>query len=201
MSFTYIWHKLIKAMKYYQLSTFIKAYSQLPKSEIQRITSKFCFLNMKERDILSEEYTSGKLFFVNKGIIRAFCIAENEEIITRMIAWENRMLTNIIHFEKHNKTPEYIECIKDAEILYITQKDLSELMASSPVFVEIFFKILESHMLRYVEKARYVSGSTRMKMEYFKQHYSPLIGKIGNGIIASFLGISREHLVRNKKYW
>ncbi|MEC5394892.1 Crp/Fnr family transcriptional regulator [Bergeyella sp. RCAD1439] len=187
-------------MVYFQIISLAKAYGNIGEEGLGLIRAYFKLKKVKKGDILMDDDGNGMLYFVNSGIIRAYYRNDDGEQVTRMIAWENRLLTNIINFENFSGESEIIECIEEAEILCITKSDFQQLAKQSIEIMNFFFKILENSILLYVDKAHCMGKSTREKIEYLKRNYRPIIGRVTDSVMASFLSISREHFVRNKKF-
>lgn len=114
-----------------------------------------------EGEILNRGESEGKVFFVNKDSIRAF-YTKNEEEITRMIAWENRLI-NIGEMNNYSGYKEVIECLEEVELIYFTKEDFDILVEQSPAFRDFAFQLLEMHLLRYVEKSHYMGMVPRVK--------------------------------------
>lgn len=150
-------------MVYFQILALAKAYGNIGESDLVLIKKHFKFKKVKKGDILVDDYKDGKIFFVNSGMVRAYYTNNNEELVTRMIAWENRLLTNIINFENFSGESEIIECLEDAEVLYITKEDFHKITRQSPEIMDFFFKILENSILLYVEKAHYMGKDIKEK--------------------------------------
>ena len=86
-------------MEYNQLLDFLKQYGKISKDEETLIKKCFSVLNLKKKQILiNENFPCNKLFFVNKGLLRTYYINNKGTEITRMIAWENRFITNLVSF-------------------------------------------------------------------------------------------------------
>lgn len=186
-------------MKYYQLNVFLKSFKVFSNKDLEFVRELGKFRKAIEGEILNRGELAGKVFFVNRGSVRAF-YTKNEEEITRMIAWENRILINVAEVNNYSGYKEIIECLEETELIYFTKEDFDILVDKSVAFRNFAFRLLERHLLRYVEKSHYMGMDTKSKMYYLKTHYRPLIGRVKDSVLASFLSISREHFVRNKKY-
>ena len=186
-------------MKYHQLNVILQSFKVLSSEDLELIRKLGKYRRATGGEVVNTGELAGKVFFVNKGTMRAYYTRKGEEI-TRMIAWENRILINVAEINNYSGYKEVIECLEDTEFIYFTKEDFDILVDKSPAFRDFAFRLLETHMLRYVEKSYYMGMDTKSKMNYLKTNYRPLIGRIKDGILASFLSISREHFVRNKKF-
>ncbi|SHJ26089.1 cAMP-binding domain of CRP or a regulatory subunit of cAMP-dependent protein kinases [Cruoricaptor ignavus] len=159
-------------------------------------------LDIKKKKILIEKNSPcNKLFFVNKGLLRAFYIDSNGNEFTRRISWESGFLTNMDSFRKNGiDNNETIECIENAEILQITKKDLDLLLSGSENLAKVYQAILEKYMAINIRRYHHISTSTPLeRLIYFNKNYPSLKNRINDSILASFLSISRKTLIRTKQ--
>ena len=153
----------------------------------------------KKEILINELLPCDKLFFINKGLLRAFYMDEKGKEITRMIAWENRFLTNIISFKNFSENNEIIECVEKAEILYIDKHGFDILMKSSLNLKSIYADILEEYNALHIK--RFQSMNTfdlYQRIIDLKTEFPNFINRVSDNILASFLGISRVYLVKKK---
>ena len=96
-------------MEHSQLLNFIIMHGKisLVEEEMIRVLFKPSTMNKKE-ELIKSGCTCDKLFFIKTGLLRAFYRDENGKEVTRMIAWENRFLTNINSFKNFSDNYENI---------------------------------------------------------------------------------------------
>lgn len=188
-------------MKYAQLIEFLKNYGDISELEEKKLQSLFMAITVNRKEILIKEFLPcDKLFFINKGLLRTFYIDEKGREITRMIAWENRFLTNIISFKDFSENKETIECIEKSDVLFITKDDFEILMKYSLNLKCIYAEILEEYNALHISRFYHLNTSDlKLKINHLKNDFPFLINRVNDNILASFLGISRESFNRNKK--
>lgn len=188
-------------MKHQKLITFLSKYSKISDSEQKYIEQLFKPINVRKKAILIEKNsTCNKLFFINSGMLRAFYINDKGKEITRMVAWEDRFLTNIASFKNYSENNETIECIKDANVIYINRKDFDELLILSSNLKSIYADILEEYNALHIKRFEVLNTfDVKKKIEHLQQ-YPNLIKELNDTILSSFIGISRETFARNKKF-
>ena len=105
-------------MHYLKLIQNLEKYSKITDSDKKSIKFSFNPLKVRQKEILiSENEQCNKLFFVNKGLLRAYYTDSKGNEITRRIAWESGFLTSIDSFRKKGlENNETIECIENAKI-------------------------------------------------------------------------------------
>ena len=183
-----------------QLFRLLEKYGTISEKESIKIEKYFKPLEVKTKQILIEKFEpANKLFFVNKGFLRAYYINENGKEITRMIAWENRFLTNLASFRGAFENNEIIESIKNSEILYINRKDFEILIKSSYNLKCIYTDIMEEYHALHVKRFEILNAfDLQKKFQHLKLDFPHLIKELNDNLLASFLGISRIHYVNNK---
>lgn len=182
------------------LINFLGKYGILSETEKQNIRKLFVPLHVKKKQILVEKHSlCNKLFFVNKGLLRAYYLTEKGKEITRMFAWENRFLTNIVSFKNFSENNEIIDCIQNAEVLCISKTNFEILLNSSVIFKIIYIDLLEEYNALHIQRFEVLNTfNLEKKLLYLKQKYPNLIKILNDTQLASFLGISRIHFVNNK---
>ncbi len=188
-------------MQYKNLLKVLKNYGNISETDEKNIRRKFKFLTVNKKQILVNGGSfCDKLFFVNKGLLRAYYYDNTGKELTRMIAWENRFLTNVASFRKFEDNKETIECIENAELLYITKFDFDNLIKSSLNFKIIYADILEEYNALHIKRFEQLNTRDALgKLEYFKINFPALKNRINDTYLSSFLSISRRTLERIKK--
>ena len=189
-------------MNHEQLLSFLYQYGNLSETEKQNIKKSFTLLQVKKKQILIEKNTPcNKLFFVNRGLLRAYYINDKGKEITRMVAWKERFITNIGSFKNLSINNETIECIKDGEVLSINREDFNNLMKSSPNLKSIYADILEEYTALHIKRFEVLNTfDLENKFLHLKQDFPNLIKELNDTLLASFLGMNRETFARNKNY-
>ncbi|SEF95778.1 cAMP-binding domain of CRP or a regulatory subunit of cAMP-dependent protein kinases [Halpernia humi] len=189
-------------MEHEKLLDTIKSYDKISKEEETNLENFFTALKIKKGEVLIKSSTPcNKLFFVNSGLLRDFFINETGNEITTIITCEGRFLTNIISFNGFAENNETIECIEDAEILSISKENFDKLMHSSKNLKCIYADIIEEYYALLTERFHYLNTkNVEQKINHLKNDFPFLINRVNDSLIASFLGITRETFVRNKKF-
>ncbi|MEF9479286.1 Crp/Fnr family transcriptional regulator [Chryseobacterium sp. RRHN12] len=188
-------------MRHTQLINFLKKYNTISEGEKQNIENYFIPIQTKRKQILIDKYSScNKLFFVNHGLLRIYYVNDKGKEVTRMIVGENNFLTNMKSFVGKEENQEIIECIEDTELLLIYKNDFERLIENNHVFKEIYIQLLELCNITHVNHL-YMLGSNdiQQKIKYLKKYFPNLNKRVNDHILASFLGVSREYLVKNKR--
>ena len=187
-------------MEYNQLLDFLKQYGKISKDEETLIKKCFSVLNLKKKQILiNKNFPCNKLFFVNKGLLRTYYINNKGTEITRMIAWENRFITNLVSFKYGEENNETIECIENSEILCIDKDNFDTLLKSSLNLKSIYADILEEYNALHIQRFQSLNTfDLQNKFSHLQKFFPQILHRVNDGLLASFLGISRETYARNK---
>lgn len=178
----------------------LKKYGSISNEEENIIRKHFRFASLKKNEIFKSKY-SNNIIFVDTGLLRAFIEDKKGCICTRIIAWENRFLTNITSFKHFNSSDETIEAIENSKIIYIKKELFYELLSTFPNLNIIYLNILSEYNELYIKKySLQACKSIEEKMLFLKDNFPHLIKRTNDSVLASFLGISRESYVRGKIY-
>ncbi|WP_291721937.1 Crp/Fnr family transcriptional regulator [Bernardetia sp.] len=146
--------------------------------------------------ILSQGDTNKHLYFLDKGLVRAFYYKEKKEL-TSWIFPENTLFISVYSFLTQTPSNETIEAIEDSTVLCISHAKLQKLYNSYLDLNVVGRKLTEMYYIQMAERAtnlRMVSSKTRY--ENFIREYPNLINRIPLGYVASYLGMSQETLSR-----
>lgn len=186
---------------YYALLDTVKSYGSLSEDEQRLIINNFRVIYPNKKEILIR---SGEdcdtLFFVNKGLLRAYYINEKGNEVSRMITREGKFLTNIRSFGKLEKNHETIQALEDSEVLCIKREDFYNMMGVSKQLNFLYSKILEEYTAMLILRFEMLNtGSIEKKLLHLQEDFPFLVDRVSDTLLASFLGISRETFVRNKQ--
>lgn len=188
-------------MNHEKLINLLSQYGTLLEIEKQNVEKYFIPLKVKKKQILIEKNAPcNKLFFINKGLIRAYYINEKGSEVTRMIAWENRFITNVGNFKNVIENNETIECVENAEVFYINRINFDKLINSSLNIKSIYADILEDYNILHIKRFEQLNSKDSLgKYKYFKENFHHLNNRINDSILSSFLAVSRKTVERLKK--
>lgn len=188
-------------MPHQPLINLLGKYGTINKQEELNIRKYFDTLNLEKKDILIESNKPcDKLFFVNRGLLRAYYTSIDGKETTRMIAWESRFMTNVVSFRNIAENKETIDCIEKADILHINRNNFDLLMKSSSNLKSIYTDILEEYNALHIRRFEQLnSENTLEKLKYFNENFPALKNRISDTFLASFISISRKTLERIKK--
>lgn len=137
--------------------------------------------------------------FINKGLLRMFYYVNGKEICTGF-ASENEYLAQYDSFLTRKPSAGNIDALEDCELLNLSYNDMQLLYHSHPLFEKFGRKIAELLFIMVSDQ------TNRLLMLSPEERYYQLIDKqlhilqrIPQYMIASYIGISPEHLSRIRK--
>jgi CRP-like cAMP-binding protein len=152
----------------------------------------------KNRYILEQGERCNKIWFLKKGMVRKFHLANGKEITT-WIHTENDTFTSLQSYAQNIPSDEYLQACEDTEVIGITKAN-SEKLARYPKFIVFTNALMEREFVNIDKHTKALNQrDARGKYEYLKEIAPEIIkrGKIGH--IASIIGVSRETMSRIRK--
>lgn len=187
-------------MQYHQLLQLLNEGEPLTEEDVVKVRKHVHPFRAKKKEILLYAGDScDRIFFVNKGMIRAYFTNHKGADVTRMIATENCFMTNMISFKRLSVNNETIECLEDAELLIIKRHDLIAMLEDSTLLRAKYCNFLEQYNAMHINHIHMVNGTKATeRIQYLKRHFPETIGRASDQVIASFLGMARETFARSK---
>lgn len=140
-----------------------------------------------------------KMSFVQKGFFRFYHFNDGEEV-TRDFLFENNFVTSYRSFITGEPSEVYVQALEECELITFKKSDLEKIFDSSHalerlarILAEYQFISIESYYLSFLND----SAETRYK-NLLKEN-PRLVQNIPLKYIASFLGITPQHLSRIRK--
>lgn len=146
--------------------------------------------------LIQPELTNKKIYFLEKGIVRAYFI-ENSKEHTTWFFKENDLVISIISFFTQKPSNEFIEALEDCTVWSLSYLDLQYLYHHYPEFNFIGRVLTE----KYYCQSEIRNYNIRMKTvaeryAFLQQQLPDIINRIPLKYIASHLEIEPETLSR-----
>lgn len=144
--------------------------------------------------------TCSLIGYVDKGLVRIFNINSLGIETTNWLVTDDELVTEILSFINQEPTQEYLQCIKETTIVYISYQDLQNVYKIIPK-MHIYIKLINEDLL--VDVKKYILSNIHLsaeeKYEQLLQVRPKLIQKAPLKHIASFLGITDSTLSRVRR--
>ncbi|HVI49180.1 MAG TPA: Crp/Fnr family transcriptional regulator [Chitinophaga sp.] len=150
----------------------------------------------KGHRLFKEGQISRDLYFLEKGIARAYCNLTSSEL-TFWFGMEGDVLLSFYGYVNNTPGYESIELLEDAVMYRIRMEDLEQLYNTDIHFANWGRKLLEKELI--LTEERFISRQFRTATERYKElmeQMPQLLQRVQLGYIASYLGITQVSLSR-----
>ncbi|WP_420400100.1 Crp/Fnr family transcriptional regulator [Flagellimonas sp.] len=179
----------------------LEKHIQLTPEERKTFVSHLHHVQLQKQETLLEQAAfCDAIYFVSKGMLRAYSLAEDGKEHTVMFATADWWITDMFAFVKEQKSAVNIEALVPSSVFRLSKLDYEKLLVQIPK-LERFFRILMQNA--YIREQRRsmenLSLPAKEKYEIFKTRYPEISNKLNQKQIASYLGITPEFLsmIRN----
>jgi len=166
------------------------------------ISQKLQYKKYKKKDILlNQGEICDHLYFVSKGLLRAYYEKEGKDICSWFMK-EMDFIIAVCSFFQRVPSNESIQALSDCELCYIHYDDLMELYNKHLEFNTIGRRLTEHYYCLSEERLVGMRNQTAAeKYNFMLAHYPALVERVPSMYLASYLGIARETLSRIKQGW
>lgn len=175
----------------------IKAVYPLSEDRLHQFTGMLEAVELKKGHLLFREgKTCGDMYFIEKGIARAYC-SSGESDLTFWFGKEGDFLMSFNGYVNHTAGYETIELLEDALLYKVSIAQLEHLFNTDIQFANWGRKLTEKELIQTEE--RFISRQFRTATERYKTLMAEapeLLQRVQLGYIASYLGITQVTLSR-----
>lgn len=176
---------------------------ELPLSKIEedQIRSAFTVKKLRKRQYLMQFGEIFRhLFFVEKGMLRAYLKGEKEEEHVIQFAPEGSWIPDSFHQLEDMEATYYIDALEPSDILCIDREAFQELLLRIPRLEKYFRVVMQKRLgALHLRVINYLTHFAEDKYKMFMQVYPDIVQRVPQHMIASYLGIKPETLSRNRK--
>lgn len=137
--------------------------------------------------------------FINKGLLRMFYIVEGREISTGFVA-EHNYLAQYDSFLTRQPSTGNIDALEDCELINLSYDNMQALYNEKPVFQIFGRKIAEMLFIMISTQTNsLLTLSPEERYKHVMENQAFIIQRVPQYMIASYIGITPEHLSRLRK--
>jgi len=168
--------------------------------ELAAFISFFSIKKIKKKEVLlSEGAICRYIWFINRGLIRDYFHRDGLEVTAGFFK-EGEFITNYESFISQKPSKVYIDALEDSELLAIGYDSLQYLYSSSKTWERAGRLIAEQRFLISEQKKDgLLSNSPDLQYLSLVQEQPDIVQRVPQYYIASWLGVSPEHLSRIRK--
>lgn len=187
---------------------FMQKYISLNSKDWDTIKSKLKIEYFKKGEIIHNiGDVSSKIMFVNSGLARTFILDENGKDNTWAIHFNdnNSYMTNLFigdyeSFINQTQSKLAIDALEDCEVVVLKYEDL-EFLYDNTKMGDRFGRLINQEAYTYLHNSIIIrqTKTAKERFENFISETPYLLKKVPQYHIATFLGITPQHLSRLKK--
>jgi CRP-like cAMP-binding protein len=177
----------------------IQRLGQVP-ANLDTVLESFVERKTKRNELLLEAgKTCRHVYFIAKGCLQVFVIAENGNESTREFYFEEQWTTDIFGFQNQLPSKEYIRCVEPCELLAISYDQFQALATAFPAFLQVYQQILEVSYNNTVYRVNtFTSMNALERISWLYENKPKILTRLSSKLVASYLGISPETFTRLK---
>ena len=162
----------------------------------ERLSSVLKEISIKKKEYLVREgQISSNVYFVTKGLIRAYHINEEGEEITNWFMKEGDVIFPVESFLEQTPSHEYIMALEDLTVLYISHRELQSIYKELPEFNYHGRVLTEKYYMLSIRRERSLKRKTPIERYQLLLEQEPyLITRAPLQYIASYLGMTPEKI-------
>lgn len=173
---------------------------QMNDQDWESLENAFTVQQLKKGQFLTRSgEVCNSVSFINKGLLRMFYMVDGREISTAFVP-ENNYLAQYDSFLTRQPSTGNIDALEDCELINLSYENVQALYRDKPVFQVFGRKIAE--MLFLMVSAQSNGLLTQTPEERYRavlEEEPYIIQRVPQYMIASYIGITPEHLSRLRK--
>ena len=179
---------------------FLETITPLTDVEWEKIQSRLRMRSFRKGDeLLREGQVCTDVYFILKGLIRIYVVNDGKEIC-RQFFFENSFVSEYQSFLNQQPARLSVDVLEDTEVLTFTYDDMQYFYREIPAFQLIGRKIAEYLFLKITERVNsFLIESPEERYQSLIDSRPKVLQRIPQYMIASYLGITPEHLSRLRK--
>ncbi|MBS7563011.1 Crp/Fnr family transcriptional regulator [Mucilaginibacter sp. Bleaf8] len=153
----------------------------------------------KKQLLLEKGQTCNFIAFINTGVIREYSFQNGKETTVDFVS-DNQFITDYQSFIMKTPTIQYLEALTDVDLLILRKEGINSLFDKYKVW-ERFGRLIIERVFCGVEAKRKKIIATTHEEQYrdFAAAYPQIVQQVPQYYIASYLGVTPEHLSRIRK--
>ncbi|WP_375415830.1 Crp/Fnr family transcriptional regulator [uncultured Hymenobacter sp.] len=146
--------------------------------------------------LLEEGEVSDKIFFVERGLVRAFYNEDSREI-TSWLSDEGQALCSLPCSFLGRPARETMQLLEPTTVLMLERADLEAVKRSYKSLADVEYRLMERYLLLFMARIRLLQiPKAKERQEVFSQEQSEFYRRVPLSYIATYLGIDPATLSR-----
>jgi len=184
-----------------ELRQTIKNSISLSADDIEFMLSLFKPLTLKkEEHFLEAGRRCNHVAYIKSGMLRIYYPNDKGEETTCYFSLPNEFVTSFSSFTTQNPSTENIQAILPTELLVISKQDLEMLYQKIPATQEFGRKAAENIAIIMEKRmSLFLNNSADERYQFLVNHTPILVQTVPLQYLASYLGVTPQHLSRLRK--
>jgi CRP-like cAMP-binding protein len=183
-----------------KIEAFIRMIIQPNAEEWAAFTRIVNLKKLKKKDLLLKEgQICNFIAFLNSGVLREYSFQNDKETTVDFVS-ENQFTSDYQSFIMQVPSMQYLEALTDVDLLILKKEDINSLYDQYKIW-ERFGRLIIENVFCGAEAKRKKIISTSHDEQYrdFAATYPQIVQQVPQYYIASYLGLTPEHLSRLRK--
>jgi CRP-like cAMP-binding protein len=183
-----------------KIEAFIRTIIQPNAEEWEAFSRIVKVKKLKKKDLLLEEgQVCNFIAFLNSGVLREYSFQHDRETTVDFVS-ENQFTSDYQSFIMQVPSMQYLEALTDVELLILKKEDINSLYDRYKIW-ERFGRLIIEKVFCIAEAKRKKIIATTHDEQYrdFAAAYPEIVRQVPQYYIASYLGLTPEHLSRLRK--
>jgi CRP/FNR family transcriptional regulator, anaerobic regulatory protein len=183
----------------------IKAYYKklvplLPDEVWQTLEDKLTVREIKKGEFLVRAgEVCRHVSFINYGMLRFYYLVDGKEICTGFIG-NNEYASEYNSFLTQTPSAMYVEALEDTQVINLSYNDMQEGYENFSFFERFGRKMAEKlFVMQSSQITRLLTQTPEQRYQYVVKYQPDVIQHVPQYMIASYIGITPEHLSRIRK--
>ena len=187
--------------KYSDMEATIRAMIDVSNHEISTLTEYCCTKKIRKNEIVSPVgYIPNDIFFINKGLLRVILTDKEGNNHTIHFALENQFIADYSCFIQQTPSIYTIQAVEPTELIVMPRKavewgykNMKEGEKLGRIIAEFYLIFKDNRIMNLY------SRTPKERYEAIGEVFPNIHNRVPQHMIASYLGITPEHLSRLKK--
>jgi CRP-like cAMP-binding protein len=183
-----------------KLEAFVRQFIQPNEDEWKAFADILHEKTLKKKDMLLEGgQICNSIGFINSGVIREYAFENGKESTVDFVA-ENQFIVDFKSFIRGVPSKQYLEALTDTELVIFKKDAITSIYDKYKIWERFGRLIIEQVFCSMEEKRKnIIATSHEEQYRNFASAYPKVVQQVPQYYIASYLGLTPEHLSRIRK--
>jgi len=145
--------------------------------------------HVKKKEILLRPgHISCHIYFITKGLLRAYYIKNSEVEISSWFMKEGDVVVSIESFYQQKESFEYIEALEDTDLFYIEHSELEYIYKHFKEFNTIGRVLTIKYLILWAQQLRMLRmNNAQERYDWLKSNFADILHRVPQNYLATFM--------------